>query len=222
MKPVTTAAPHLSLAMPAMLPDVLMSAPPVSYVTPLPTRNREDVGEPETGSYSKNITRPWCLSITGKWNQVNWGFYIKKNDFKLCYFAYLLNKSTGNIDFYNVVPSVNLKYLLKITGVGLDVGSHHRSDEYWHTQRDTEVGNTYEPHSPLAALLTAENKGYSLSNMAGSLIMLILMEGVSLNVSRMYSSTLGGAILSGSVPPTSRATHLKNVKFSLNCKVKYN
>lgn len=69
--------------------------------------------------------------------------YKKKMTLNCVISLIYLNKSTGNIDFYNVVPSVNLKYLLKITGVGLDVGSHHRSDEYWHTQRDTEVGNTY-------------------------------------------------------------------------------
>ena len=60
MNPATAAAPHLSLDMPAITPPSLMSAPPVSYVTPLPTRNKVLSTDPELGSYVKYTIRPRC------------------------------------------------------------------------------------------------------------------------------------------------------------------
>mmetsp|Transcript_12159 Transcript_12159/g.26253 ORF Transcript_12159/g.26253 Transcript_12159/m.26253 type:complete len:300 (-) Transcript_12159:368-1267(-) len=46
MKPAAAAAPHLSRRMPAIPPPTLRSAPPVSYVTPLPAMQSVRFGSP--------------------------------------------------------------------------------------------------------------------------------------------------------------------------------
>lgn len=74
MNPATAAAPHLSRDMPAITPPALMSAPPVSYVTPLPTSSRVSATGP-AGTYVRYMMRPRCLSITAthmcEWNHLS-------------------------------------------------------------------------------------------------------------------------------------------------------
>ncbi len=59
--PTTVAAPPLSRDMPAMPPFVFTSAPPVSYVTPLPASSTVRVTGP-SGTSSSDTTHGWCRS----------------------------------------------------------------------------------------------------------------------------------------------------------------
>ncbi len=62
-KPATNAAPHLSLCIPTILPPVFISAPPVSYVRPLPIRNTVESMGASDEQYSSLMIRPRCRSI---------------------------------------------------------------------------------------------------------------------------------------------------------------
>mmetsp|Transcript_10786 Transcript_10786/g.28542 ORF Transcript_10786/g.28542 Transcript_10786/m.28542 type:complete len:210 (+) Transcript_10786:100-729(+) len=61
MKPAAAAAPHLSLRMPAIAPPAFTSAPPVSYVTPLPATQIVRIGLPSP-LQDIRTTQGRCLS----------------------------------------------------------------------------------------------------------------------------------------------------------------
>ena len=65
-KPATKAAPHLSLCIPDMWPPAFTSAPPVSYVIPLPTKKIVVSTVESVGVYSSLITFPACLGVANK------------------------------------------------------------------------------------------------------------------------------------------------------------